>query len=271
VDYFDDTIKTPDDLKKLFGLRSLAAVPRMKPGEILYARAGTGGNSKHDASQRQVLEAFRVLRTNLQFAAVDKELKVILVTSASPNEGKSTVAEYLAKVIAQTGRKVLVLDADLISPTLHQRFGVSNKKGLTNLIVGDNDFNVPAPLQNYPNLSVIGTGPIPPNSSELLGSARMKHLMDRLREEYDVILMDTPPILPVTDAIVASQLADGVILVVLAGRTRRGEVHRAQEMLDEAHADTLGFVLNRVRRHRGDYYYSSAYTSRPEKPEENQA
>jgi Mrp family chromosome partitioning ATPase len=96
----------------------------------------------------------------------------------------------------------------------------------------------------------------------------MKHLMDRLREEYDVILMDTPPILPVTDAIVASQLADGVILVVLAGRTRRGEVRHAREMLDEAHADTLGFVLNRVRRHRGDYYYSSAYTSRPEMPEE---
>jgi len=206
---------------------------------------GYGG---YKGSRSPVAEAFRVLRTNLQFAAVDKKLKVILVTSASPNEGKSTVVEYLAQAISQTGKKVMVLDADLISPTLHRYFSIPNQSGLSNLIVGDADSTVFACLKEYPNLSVITTGPIPPNSSELLGSTRMKHLMDRLRKEYDMVIMDTPPILPVTDAVVASSLADGVILVVQAGRTRSGEVRHAQEVLEAAHANLLGVVLNRPRR-----------------------
>src|SRR5664280_1135158 len=217
---------------------------------------GYGG---YKGSRSPVAEAFRVLRTNLQFAAVDKDLKVILVTSASPNEGKSTVVQYLAQAISQTGKKVMVLDADLISPTLHRYFGIPNQRGLSNLIVGDADSTMFTCLKEYPNLSVITTGPIPPNSSELLGSARMKHLMDRLREEYDVVIMDTPPILPVTDAVVASSLADGVILVVQAGRTRSGDVHRAQEALEAAHANLLGVVINRARSRVNDYYYTHTY------------
>ena len=125
-------------------------------------------------------------------------------------------------------------------------------------------------LKDYPNLSVITTGPIPPNSSELLGSARMKHLMDRLREEYDVVIMDTPPMLPVTDAVVASSLADGVILVVQAGKTRGGEVRHAQEVLEIAHANLLGVVLNRARRSVNDYYDTRTYGAsgtEPAKPE----
>ena len=229
---------------------------------------GYGG---YKDSRSPVAEAFRVLRTNLQFAAVDKDLKVILVTSPSPNEGKSTVVEYLAQTIAQTGKKVMVLDADLISPTLHRYFGIPNQRGLSNLIVGDADFTVFTRLKEYPNLSVITTGPIPPNSSELLGSARMKHLMDRLREEYDVVIMDTPPILPVTDAVVASSLADGVILVIQAGKTRNGEVRHAQEVLEAAHANLLGVVLNRARRRVNDYYDTRTYgahSTEPAKPEE---
>lgn len=214
---------------------------------------GYGG---YKGSRSPVGEAFRVLRTNLQFAAVDRELKVILVTSASPNEGKSTVAQYLAQSISQTGKKVLALDTDLINPSLHLRFGIANQQGLSNLIVGDADFTVSTQLKEYPNLSVITSGPIPPNSSELLGSSRMKHVMDRLREEYDVIVVDSPPILPVTDAIVVSSLADGVILVVQAGRSRSGDVRHAQEVLEAAHANVLGVVLNRVHRHAPDYGYS---------------
>ena len=229
---------------------------------------GYGG---YKGSRNPVAEAFRVLRTNLQFAAVDKDLKVILVTSSSPNEGKSTVVEYLAQAISQTGKKVMVLDADLISPTLHRYFGIPNQQGLSNLIVGDADSTVFTCLKEYPNLSVITTGPIPPNSSELLGSARMKHLMDRLRREYDVIIMDTPPILPVTDAVVASSLADGVILVVQAGRTRSGEVRHAQEVLEAAHANLLGVVLNRSRHRVNDYYDTHTYgvhSAEPAKSEE---
>ena len=128
-----------------------------------------------------------------------------------------------------------------------------------------------SPLSSIPAVSIITTGPIPPNSSELLGSARMKHLMDRLREEYDVVIMDSPPMLPVTDAVVASSLADGVILVVRAGRTRSGEVHHAQDVLEAAHANVLGVVLNRARRRVNDYYYTrtyGAYSTEPSKPEE---
>jgi capsular exopolysaccharide synthesis family protein len=229
---------------------------------------GYGG---YKGSRNPVAEAFRVLRTNLQFAAVDRELKVILVTSTSPNEGKSTVVQYLAQTISQTGKKVIALDADLINPTLHIRFGTANQRGLSNLIVGDADFTVFARLEEYPNLSVITSGPIPPNSSELLGSVRMKHVMDHLREEYDMIIVDSPPILPVTDAAVASSLADGVILVVQAGRTRSGDVRHAQEVLEAAHANLLGVVLNRARRTVGDYYYARPHgTDRTEsvKPED---
>ena len=214
------------------------------------------GYGDYKGSRNPVAEAFRVLRTNLQFAAVDKDLKVILVTSTSPNEGKSTVAQYLAQSISQTGKKVMLLDIDLINPTLHVRFGIANQRGLSNLIVGDADFSVSARVKEYPTLSVITSGPIPPNSSELLGSSRMRHVMDHLREEYDMVIVDSPPILPVTDAIVASSLADGVILVVQAGRTRKAEVRHAQEVLGAAHATLLGVVLNRARRRVDDYYYA---------------
>jgi capsular exopolysaccharide synthesis family protein len=227
----------------------------------------TGGYGGYNGSHGPVSEAFRVLRANLQFASVDKELKVILVTSTTPNEGKSTVAQYLAQAISQTGKKVMVLDADLINPTLHRRFGIPNQRGLSNLIVGDADDTVFTCIKAYPNLSVITSGPIPPNSSELLGSTQMKHLMDLLREEYDVIIMDTPPILPVTDAVVASSLADGVILVVQAGKTRNGEVHHAQEVLEAAHANLLGVVLNRARL-RINNYYSGTYSASSIQPAE---
>jgi capsular exopolysaccharide synthesis family protein len=228
------------------------------------------GYSGYKSSHGPVSEAFRVLRANLQFAAVDRELKVVLVTSTTPNEGKSTVAQYLAQTISQTGKKVVVLDADLINPTLHHRFGIPNQRGLSNLIVGDTVDTVFTGVKEYPNLSVITSGPIPPNSSELLGSTQMKHLMDLLREDYDVIIMDTPPILPVTDAVVASSLADGVILVVQAGKTRNGEVHHAREVLEAAHANLLGVVLNRARL-RVNRYYTGTYTgpvTQPAKPEE---
>jgi capsular exopolysaccharide synthesis family protein len=194
------------------------------------------------------------------------------VTSTTPNEGKSTVAQYLAQTISQTSKKVMVLDADLINPTLHRRFGIANERGLSNLIVGDMDGSVSTGVKGYPNLSIITAGPIPPNSSELLGSTQMRHLMDLLREQYDVVIMDTPPILPVTDAVVASSLADGVILVVQAGKTRSGEVHHAQEVLQAAHANLLGVVLNRAHLRTNNYYTGTygASSIQPARAEEAQ-
>jgi capsular exopolysaccharide synthesis family protein len=237
------------------------------------ARTDGYGYGGYKGSRSPVAEAFRVLRTNLQFAGVDKKLKVILVTSTSPDEGKSTVAQYLAQTISQAGKKVLVLDADLINPTLHRCFGIPNQRGLSNLIVGDADSSAFTRVNDYPNLSVITSGPIPPNSSELLGSIQMKHLMDLLREDYDLVIMDTPPILPVTDAVVASSLADGVILVVQAGTTRGADVRHAQEVLETAHANVLGVVLNRAHL-RARHYYTHVYgasTTESAKTEETPA
>jgi capsular exopolysaccharide synthesis family protein len=222
------------------------------------ARTDGYGYGGYRGSRSPVAEAFRVLRTNLQFAGVDKELKVILVTSTSPDEGKSTVAQYLAQTISRTGKKVLVLDADLINPTLHRCFDIPNQRGLSNLIVGDMDSSALTLVKDYPSLSVITSGPIPPNSSELLGSSQMRRLMDRLRGDFDLIIMDTPPILPVTDAVVASSLADGVILVAQAGKTRGADVRHAQEVLESAHANLLGVVLNRAHV-RMKHYYASMY------------
>jgi capsular exopolysaccharide synthesis family protein len=219
---------------------------------------GYGGYG-YKGSRSPVAEAFRVLRTNLQFAAVDKELKVILVTSAIPDEGKSTVVQYLGQTISQTGKKVMIVDCDLINPTLHRRFGIPNQRGLSNLIVGDADYTVYNTLKDFPNLSVITSGPIPPNSSELLGSQRMKHLVERLRGEYDTIILDTPPVLPVTDAVVLSALADGVVLVMESGRARSDDVRRAKESLASAHVDLLGVVLTRVRRRHAHGYYGKGY------------
>lgn len=218
------------------------------------------GRSGYKGSRSPVAEAYRVLRTNLQFAAVDRELKVVLVTSPSPDEGKSTVAQFLAQTISQTGKRVMILDTDLINPTLHKRFGLPNQKGLSNLIMGETDPTATAHPQAYPNLSVITSGPIPPNSSELLGSARMKHLIDRMREEYDMIIVDSPPVLVVTDAVVTSSLTDGVILVIHAGRTHSGDVRRAQEALEGARANLLGAVLNRVHLRGNEYRYAHSYT-----------
>jgi capsular exopolysaccharide synthesis family protein len=224
------------------------------------ARTDGYGYGGYKGSRSPVAEAFRVLRTNLQFAGVDKELKVILITSTSPDEGKSTVAQYLAQTTSRTGKKVLVLDADLINPTLHRCFDIPNQRGLSNLIVGDMDSSVFTQVKDYPSLSVITSGPIPPNSSELLGSSQMRRLMDRLRGEFDFIIMDTPPILPVTDAVVASSLADGVILVAQAGKTRGADVRRAQEVLETARANLLGVVLNRAHV-RIKHYYARMYNT----------
>ncbi len=206
---------------------------------------GLDGRGMHSPAS----EAFRILRTNLQFAAVDSELRVLLVTSCSACEGKSTIAQYLAQTISQTGKRVMIVDANLISPSLHRQFRIPNQQGLSNLIMGEADFTVFTRLEAYPNLCVITSGPVPPNSSELLGGLRMRHLMDRLREEYELIILDVPPVLSSTDAIVASSLADGVLLVVQAGHTRVADVRHACEALDVAHANLLGIVLN-TARHR---------------------
>ncbi|MEW6230758.1 MAG: CpsD/CapB family tyrosine-protein kinase [Chloroflexota bacterium] len=203
-----------------------------------------------------VSEAFRTLRTNIQFSSLDRPLKTILVTSTDPGEGKSTVLANLAVTMAQSGLRTVVADCDLRRPSQHQLFGLSNINGLTSMMVGN------APMQGasiqdtaVPNLRLLASGPLPPNPSELLGSRRMGEIIAFLKDQADLVLFDAPPIIAVTDAAVLASKVDGVLLVVNAGKTKRDLARRAKLLLDKVNANVLGVVLNNVKLEASLYRY----------------
>lgn len=208
-----------------------------------------------------VAEAFRTLRTNIQFSSLDNELKTIVVTSTQPGEGKSTVLVNLAVTMAQSGKKVVLLDCDLRKPTIHRKLGVPNKNGLTTLLSKEKSLQECLQLLNVPNLYIITSGPIPPNPAELLGSKRMKSLLQELKEHFDVILIDAPPVLAVTDSQILSTLTDGVLFVTSYGTTEKDAVVRAKELIEKVGGKILGVVLNKMPNdakgsYTGYYYYS---------------
>lgn len=263
IEYLDDAVKTPELVEQASGLHTLGAV-------TLAGQTGRSerGDQKEAGERLLVLgsanspvsESFRILRTNVEFAQVDKVCRTLLVTSPNPGEGKSTVALNLATVIAQGGRRVLIVDADLRRPTLHRTFGVENRDGLTSLLVRDahplEEVVRPSPL---PNLSLMTSGPIPPNPSELLGSARMSQLLERLLEQFDLVVLDTPPVLAVTDPIVLAARADGVVVVVDSRSTSTDALKRTSGALARASANVLGVVLNKLTARSGGYYYYRSY------------
>jgi len=205
-------------------------------------------------------EAFRALRTNLQFTSIDKKVKSILITSSLPNEGKSTVVKNLAYSVALTGNKVVVIDGDLRNPTVHKSFNLPNNRGLTNLLIDEGDYEAYLNVDNsYDNLHILTSGPLPPNPTELLGSNKMKKLISLIRENYDYLFIDSPPVVSVTDAVVLAPVVDGVILVVHAGKTEIEAASRAKEILESVKANILGVVLNRVKESRNGYYYYYYY------------
>lgn len=206
-----------------------------------------------------IAEAYRALRTNLEFSNLDQSLRSLLVTSASSNEGKSTTLANLAVTIAQSGKRVILVDADLRRPTLHQIFGLKNSAGLTDM-VRDETLLANPPLLDavaVPNLKVLPSGQLPPNPAEVLGSKRMSEIVSALLERADIVLFDAPPVLAVTDAAVLSSKVDGILLVVSAGKTRREDAKKAQAQLEKINARVLGAVLNNVKPDRSAQYYSS--------------
>jgi len=259
LEYLDDTVKSPDDLKAT-GLGVIGVVQRV------HSNGKQAESRIFAVSQPTSLaaEAYRTLRTNLQFSSLDRPLRSLVVTSAVATEGKTTTAANLAVVMAQAGNRIVLVDGDLRRPSAHKLFNLSSRVGLTDALVED-----PQALDGYlqesgiENLRVLAAGPIPPNPQELLGSQRMKELLRRLEEEADIVVLDTPPILAVSDANVLAARASGVLVVVNAGQTRRAAVRQAVEGLRKVGANVLGCVLNMVsmRGGRSSYYYSSYYYS----------
>ncbi|MRJ46905.1 CpsD/CapB family tyrosine-protein kinase [Fundicoccus ignavus] len=190
-------------------------------------------------------EQFRTIRTNIEFAQLDKPMKNILVSSSIPAEGKSTIASNLAYVIAQTDKRVLLVDADLRKPTVHRTFKLNNEQGLTTLLTNvDLKFNQVVQHSRDLNLYFLPSGPIPPNPSEILGSGRMTLLMQELGQYFDIVIYDAPPITAVTDPQILATKVDGVVIIVRQGYSRKEEVKKAKEALENVNANILGYVMN---------------------------
>lgn len=199
-------------------------------------------------------EAYRTLRTNIKFSSYDKEMKVITITSARPQEGKSTVASNIAISFSENENKVLLIDGDLRRPTIHKNFKLPNSLGIVNVILDQGRLNEILHKDVVPGLDVITSGVIPPNPSELLGSNKNQKLIEKLRELYDVIIIDSPPLLAVTDAQVLSSISDGTILVAQYGGTRKDELTQAKELLENVKGNILGVVLGQVPADDSKYY-----------------
>ncbi|MEH7073454.1 CpsD/CapB family tyrosine-protein kinase [Neobacillus drentensis] len=202
-----------------------------------------------------ISEQYRTVRTNIHFASVGEGVQVILVASASPGEGKSMTTANLAVVYAQHGKSVLIIDADLRKPTVHYTFRVDNSQGLSNVLIGEKTLNEAVISSDVDNLDILTSGPIPPNPSELLDSKRMKTLLEEARGLYDIILIDTPPILIVTDAKILANLCDGSILVVRSKCTEIEAAQKAIEALKAADGKILGTILNDSDKKKSYYYY----------------
>ncbi|WP_285595079.1 polysaccharide biosynthesis tyrosine autokinase [Kineosporia sp. NBRC 101731] len=250
-DQLNTTVRGSSDLEQLTGSVPLGVVPfdASAPKHPLVTADAFGGRA----------EAFRTLRTNLQFADVDSPPRVIAITSALPDEGKTTTACNIALILAQSGARVVLVEGDLRKPAVGKYLGISNGAGLTNVLAGQHDLRDVVVGYERDLLAVLPSGPTPPNPSELLGSQQMRHLLDTLAEHYDVVIIDAPPLLPVTDAALISTAADGAILVVRHGRSRREETVRALKSLESVSAKMLGTVLNFAPRGKGNGYDGYGY------------
>ncbi len=206
------------------------------------------------APKSAAAEAYRTLRTNIQFAGLDRPCRTIVITSATPAEGKTTTAANFGVVCAQAGSRVCLVDADLRKPSLHRVFRMDNQRGLTTALLEGKTLGDVAVTTIVPGLSVVVSGPLPPNHAELSASKRMHDLLEAAARDFDLVICDTPPVLSVSDAVALCARCDGVILVVRAGGVSSAVVRRAAEQIDAVKGRILGVVLNRVDMSRHGYY-----------------
>jgi len=273
-EYMDNTVKSPDDIEALVRLPSLAVVPAFsesngdRPRSKLLKGASTNGHDKRielvaqHLPKSQMSEAFRALRTSLLLSQADHPPQVILVTSALPREGKTTAAANLAVTLAQLGDRTLLIDADLRKPGIGRLLSLGSGKyaGLSSFLAGVSSLDL-VTIQHpaIPNLSAIPTGPLPPNPADLLSSHKLDDAIAELRTKFKFIVIDSPPIMAATDAVILSVKADGVLLVVRSGETPKEAFTRTRDLLLSVKAHLLGVVLNAVDSTAPDYYYSYRY------------
>ncbi len=265
-EYLDDTIKDPDDVQRVLSLSTLGAITRIAnvhnlPDSLIAL--------KHPRSP--IAEAYRVLRTNLRFSGIENPSGALLITSAGPGEGKTTTAANLAVALAQGGKRVILIDTDLRRPTLHKVFGLSNDVGLSNMFLEDATAleSVVQPT-SIEGLSVITSGPLPPNPAEVLDSKQMSKILTNLRGQADMLILDSPPALAVADASIIGSRCSGAVLVVDSGRTRTDVTRRAVETLNKTNVKVLGVVLNKLSTRRASgYYYYYDYSPKDRVPRSN--
>ncbi len=263
-DHFDRSLRTTDEIEKAFGVPVIAQIPSLRKGSKERPRMLWDENG-------EFAESFRGLRANLQYLAVQRPLKTILVTSPAANQGKTTVCANLATAIAQSGGSVLLLEADLRRPTLSKAFGLPRgEPGLTSVLVGNTQLGratITIELPEHPGqgdneraVTVLPSGPLPPNPSELVASPRMRRLVDGLGDLFDTVIVDSPPILPVADTLGLAKLVDGVIVVVRAKSATRDEAREVRAMVERLEIPLVGIVVSDVDV-RGGYGTYGSYTS----------
>ncbi|MBT4365659.1 MAG: AAA family ATPase, partial [Desulfobacteraceae bacterium] len=278
AELFDTSIGTIEDVEEVLGVPVLGVIPSLNEGEkrkIASDKKNMGRKydlvAHYDPSSL-IAEAFRTLRTNLQFISLDKKVKSFVVTSSFVQEGKSFNVVNLALSLAQTGNKVLLISADLRKPVLHKIFGLNREPGLTDYVLGNyqlkeiintitdvmlGEFELEEVLKTpgLDNLHVINCGMHPPNPAEILRSERFKQLLEETYDDYDIILIDTPPVLPVVDAAETSKLTDGTLIVYMVGKIGRGVLKRAKVTLENVNANVTGIILNNIKPESGPDYF----------------
>ena len=252
IAYLEDEIRDPSELSQRWGIPVIGVITNFSASQEPLITLSK--------PRMPVSESFRSLRTNLQFSGIDAPLKTLLITSASPSDGKSSVAANLATVIAQSDKEVVIVDGDMRRPTMHKVFKLSNRLGLSDYFIRTPDKMTGVVKKTAVNgLSIITSGSLPPNPSELLASTKMQDVINLLAKHFDMVILDSPPLLAVTDALILAKSVDGVILVIDPKKTKRGAIQQAVEQLKRLDARLLGIVLNNIKVKRSSYYYNREY------------
>ncbi|GBE52039.1 tyrosine-protein kinase YwqD [bacterium BMS3Bbin14] len=253
LEYLDNTVQSPGEIEQRFGLTVLGAIEQLK-----------GKDQKVESFIQQdplspFAESYRLIRSNILLSSVDHPPRRILFTSMAPSEGKTATTVNIARILAQSDKKVLVMDCDLRRPRQHTLFSIPNSVGLSSYLTGNTKENIVQRIQGEA-FSLVTAGPVPPNPAELLDSARMKALLDRMADIYDFVLLDSPPLQSVTDSLSLSTIVDGTIIVVRAGETTYDMIENGLRQLKSINAHLLGFILNAVSKNTGaEGYYHGYY------------